>query len=400
MGPLNGIRVIDLTSVLMGPFATQTLGDFGAEVLKVESLEGDVIRQIGPARNPGMGPLFLNTNRSKRSICIDLKTPEGRDALLKLAESADVVVTNVRPRAMARLGLSYAEFQRVNPRVIYAALVGFDLEGPYADRPAYDDLIQGGAGIAFGFLRAGIRPAYVPSAIADRFVGIASVNAILAAIVERHSSGLGQKIEIPMFETTVALMMGDHLGGLTFDPPLDKGGYSRHLSPDRRPYQTSDGYICALVYNDGHWNRFFKAIGREDIPVNDPKFATFSARMANIDKVYAELGRIMLTRTTSEWLRLFQEADVPAMPMHSFESILEDEHLSATGFFRAVEHPSEGKLLSMAVPARFSRSTTEITRLAPRLGEHGVEILTEAGFNPEEINNMRASGALRVAAEG
>ncbi|UCI31944.1 CaiB/BaiF CoA transferase family protein [Mesorhizobium sp. B4-1-4] len=399
MGPLDGLRVLDLTSVLMGPFATQTLGDLGAEIIKVEAPEGDIIRQIGPSRHPGMGPLFLNTNRSKRSIALDLKNPAGRKAMLRLARNADLVVSNIRPRSMAQLGLSYEDFEKVNPQIIYAALIGFDLRGPYADRPAYDDLIQGGACLAYSFSRAGRRPAYVPTAIADRFVGVAAINAILAAVIERNASGRGQKIEIPMFETMVALVLGDHLGGLTFDPPFDQGGYQRQLSPDRRPYQTSDGYVCALIYNDGHWERFFKAIGRPDIPQSDARFASFASRMANIDEVYAELSRIMLTKTTVDWLQLFLEADVPAMPMHSFESVLEDEHLKATGFFRMVEHPSEGPVRSMAVPVRFSRSDVALDRLAPRLGEHGREILAEAGFGNDEIVQMTASGALCLSTE-
>ncbi|WP_346915723.1 CoA transferase [uncultured Roseibium sp.] len=399
MGPLAGLRILDLTSVLMGPYATQILGDFGADVIKVESPEGDVVRQIGPARHDGMGPLFLNTNRSKRSIALDLKKPSGRDALLKLAEKADVLISNVRPRALARLGLSYEEVATANPGLIYASLVGFDQRGPFAERPAYDDLIQGGSCLAYSFIRAGQRPSYVPSAIADRIVGLAAVNAILAAVVERDRSGQGQKIEVPMYETMITMVLGDHLGGLTFDPPLDKGGYARHLSPDRRPYQTKDGYVCALVYNDGHWQRFFRAIGRPDMPAADPRMATFAARMKHIDEVYAELGQIMLTRTTAEWLDIFDEADVPALPMHSYESVLEDPHLVATNFFEMVEHPQEGPIRSMAIPAQFSRSKARPSRLAPALGEHGEEILSEAGFSAAEIQELRQSGAL-CAVEG
>ncbi len=394
MGPLAGLRILDLTSVLMGPYATLILGDFGAEVVKVEAPTGDVVRQIGPARNEGMGALFLNTNRSKESIALDLKAPEGRAALLRLVAEADVLVTNVRPRAMARLNLSPETLAEANSRLIYAALVGFDQRGPYAARPAYDDLIQGGACIPHCFVRAGQRPSYVPAAVADRIVGLAAVNAILAAVVERERSGLGQKIEIPMYETILSMILGDHLGGLTYDPPLDAGGYGRHLSPDRRPYQTRDGYICALIYTDGHWQRFFRALGCPEMPAADPRFATFSARMAHIDAVYAELGEILLTRTTEEWLRLFDEADVPAMPMHSFESALEDPHLVATGFFESVTHPSEGPIRQMAVPTRFSRSEIRPDRLAPRLGEQGETILARNGFSADEIAGLRRAGVL------
>lgn len=385
-----------MTSVLMGPHATQILGDYGADVTKVEPPAGDMIRQIGPTRYAGMGPLFLNTNRSKRSIALDLKTEGGHAALVRLIAQADILVTNIRPKAMARLGLDYEALQEINPSLIYASLVGFDQRGPYAARPAYDDLIQGGACISHCFVRAGQAPAYVPAAVADRIVGFAAVNAILSAVIERQASGEGQKIEIPMFETMVSMILSDHLGGLTYDPPLDKGGYARQLSPERRPYRTKDGYICALIYSDDHWRRFFNAIGRPHVPETDPRFADFAARMAHIDEVYSELGQILLTRTTDEWLELLEEADVPAMPMHSFESILEDPHLAATGFFQTVEHPSEGRIRSMAVPARFSRSQPAPRRLAPQLGENGAEVLSEAETSDEEIAALAESGALRL----
>lgn len=393
MGPLEGLRILDLTTVLMGPYATQILGDFGAEVIKVESPTGDVIREIGPSRHKGMGPLFMNVNRSKRDIALNLKQEDGRAAMLRLVETADVLVTNIRPKAMARLGLSYEDLSAANPRLIYAALVGYNQAGPYAERPAYDDLIQGGSCISHSFVRAGGEPAYVPAAVADRIVGLAAINAILAAVIERGRSGKGQKVEVPMFESMVSMIMGDHMGGLTFEPPLDAGGYSRHLSRDRRPYKTKDGYVCALIYNDGHWQRFFNQIGRTDIPENDDRFASFASRMANIDFVYASLGKIILTKTTAEWLDIFGKADVPAMPMHSFESVMEDPHLVATGFFQTVDHPSEGKLRQMAVPVSFSRTPAKVQSYAPRLGEHGREILTEVGFTNDEIAELQRSGA-------
>ncbi|MEW5423556.1 CaiB/BaiF CoA transferase family protein [Amorphus sp. 3PC139-8] len=395
MGPLSGIRIVDMTTVLMGPYATQMLGDFGADVIKVEAPDGDVARQIGPARHEGMGALFLNANRSKRSITLDLKKPEGRAALLRLCESADVLVYNVRPQAMSRLGLSYEEVAAVNPKIVYAGLFGYGQNGPYAARPAYDDLIQGGATLPYLFSRVNDgKPRYVPQAIADRVVGLVGVNAILAALVERDRSGVGQRVDIPMFETMVSFVLGDHLSGLTFEPPLDKGGYARQLSPDRRPYQTKDGHVCALIYTDGHWRRFFAAIGRPDMPEADPRFRSFSARMANIDAVYAELGDIFLTRTTAEWLALLEEADVPAMPMYDFEGVLQDPHLVATGFFHMVDHPSEGEIRQMAVPATWSRTRAEPERYAPRQGEHGEEILREIGVDEAEIARLREAGVL------
>lgn len=399
MGPLAGLRVLDLSSVLMGPYATQILGDYGAEVIKVEAPSGDLIREITPARTPGMGAMFMNSNRSKESIILNLKTPEGRDAVLRMVQDCDVVLTNVRPRKMDRLGLSWDALSQANPQVIYAALVGFDQQGPYAGRPAYDDLIQGGACIPHLFERAGQSPAYVPAAICDRIVGMSAVNAILAAVIERGRSGLGQKVEIPMFETMLSMILSDHLGGLTFIPPLDNGGYKRHLSPDRKPYETKDGYVCALIYNDGHWERFFRELGRPDMPKADPRYATFAARMAHIDEVYAELGDLMKTRTTADWLDLFDRADVPALPMYSFESVLEDPHLAQIGFFEEVDHPTEGRIRQMAVPNTFSRTPADPGRLAPRMGADGRAVLDRLGFSTSEIAALETSGALTLPEE-
>ena len=397
MGPLAGIKVIDMTTVLMGPYATQMLGDYGADVIKIESLVGDVTRQIGPTRHPGMGPVFLNTNRSKRSICLDLKKPAGRDAVLRLIKSADVLVYNVRPQAMARLNRGYDVVSEINPRLIYAGVFGFGQDGPYAAKPAYDDLIQGATALpALMAQTADGVPRYVPNALVDRIVGLTAVGAICASLVDRDRTGRGQRVDIPMFETMAGFVMGDHMGGLTYEPPLDKGGYARHLSPDRRPYKTSDGYICVIVYNDKQWQNFFDATGRDDLRTN-PKFATFAGRAVNIDVVYAELARILETKTTAEWSAILEKADVPVMPMHDLESLLDDPHIVATGFFPVVEHPSEGRIRNMRPSARFSQTPVETKRLAPRLSEHSAEILREAGFSPDEIAALVRDGVTRAA---
>jgi crotonobetainyl-CoA:carnitine CoA-transferase CaiB-like acyl-CoA transferase len=400
MGPLAGIKVIDMTTVLMGPYTTQTLGDYGADVIKVEAPEGDVTRLIGPTRHPGMGPVYLNTNRSKRSICLDLKKPAGREAVLRLLKDADVLVYNVRPQAMARLNLGYDVVSALNPKLIYAGVFGFGQDGPYAAKPAYDDLIQGGAGLAHLMAVGGDdTPRYVPNALVDRIVGLTAVGAICASLVHRDRTGKGQRVDIPMFETMTAFVMGDHLGGLTYEPPLDKGGYARHLSRDRRPYKTADGYLCVIVYNDKQWNAFFEASGRMDLR-DDPRFAKFAGRAANINVVYGELARIFETRTTAEWTELLIKADVPVMPMHDLESVLEDPHLVATGFFPVVEHPTEGPIRSMRVSANWSETKAEPSLLAPRLNEHGEAILREAGFSPDEIAAMISDGVTRPAPEG
>jgi crotonobetainyl-CoA:carnitine CoA-transferase CaiB-like acyl-CoA transferase len=396
MGPLQGIKVIDMTTVLMGPYATQMLGDYGADVIKIETLDGDVTRQIGPTRHPGMGPVFLNTNRSKRSLSLDLKKPAGRDAVLRLIASADVLVYNVRPQAMARLQLGYDVVSRINPRLIYAGVFGFGQDGPYAAKAAYDDLIQGGSALAHLMAVGGDdTPRYVPNALVDRIVGLTAVGAICASLVHRDRTGRGQRVDIPMFETMAGFVMGDHMGGLTYEPPLDTGGYARHLSPDRRPYKTSDGYICVIVYNDKQWQNFFAATGREDLKAN-PKFATFAGRAVNIDVVYAELARILETKTTAEWSDVLEKADVPVMPMHDLESLLQDPHIVATDFFPVIDHPTEGRIRNMRPSARFSETPVETKRLAPRLSENSAEILREAGFSPDEITALVRDGVTKA----
>ncbi|MBN9471959.1 MAG: CoA transferase [Bosea sp.] len=397
MGPLAGIKIIDMTSVLMGPSATQMLGDMGADVIKVEAPDGDVTRQIPPYRHAGMGAIYLNANRNKRSICLDLKQPDGHAALLRLASDADVLVYNIRPQAMRRLGLGYETLAELNPRLVYAGMFGFGQTGPYAAKPAYDDLIQGGSVMSHLIAKAGDgTPRYVPSAIADRVVGLAAVGAICATLVNRDRTGLGQQVDIPMFETMVGFVLGDHLAGLSFEPALDRGGYPRQLSPQRRPYQTKNGHVCALVYTDKQWTSFLGAIGQADLPQRDPRFATFTERSRNIDHVYGELARIFLERTTEEWLALLERADIPSMPMHDFESVLNDPHLTQTGFFRTVEHPTEGTLRLLPLAVSWSRTPAEIQRLPPRQGEDGVEILREAGFSEEAVADLRVRGIMLV----
>ena len=397
-GPLEGVRVIDLTSVLMGPFASQNLGEMGADVIKIEAPQGDLVRQIGPARHAGMGPVFLNANRGKRSVVLDLKSPDGMDALRKLIADADVLMYNVRPQAMARLGLSYEAVQAINPRIIYAGLFGYGQDGPYAARPAYDDLIQGACALPDLIARAsGGIPRYVPTALCDRIVGLTGVGAILASLLARERTGRGDKIDIPMFETMVAFIMGDHMGGLTFEPPLDGGGYARQLSPQRRPYRTQDGHICALVYTDKQWRGFLAEIGREALMRDDERFASYAQRTVHIDHVYDVLAGIFEERTTEEWMQILERADVPFMPMHSLQSVLQDPHLVATDFFAEVQHPSEGAIKSIRNPVKWKNHPPVTPRVAPTLGQHTTEVLRELGYSEAQVQAMVAAAAASAA---
>ena len=393
-GPLEGVRVLDLTSVVMGPYATQLLGDYGADVIKVESPEGDVMRLSGPMRNPRMGHLYLTTNRSKRSVVLDLKKPGGREALLALVRDADVLVYNIRPQAMARLGLSYEEVSAANPRIVYVGAFGFSQRGPYAARPAYDDLIQGMSGIPWLTHQAGAEvPRYAPMILADRMVGLQVAYAISSALVHRARTGRGQRVDVPMFESMLQTLLGEHLAGHSFVPPLPGTGYGRVLSRDRKPYRTRDGWVCVLVYNDKQWRGFFELIGQPQMFDEDARFSSQTARIANIDAVYAWLAARMAERSTAEWLEGFARHDIPAAPMNSLPDVYADPHLAATGFFAQVDHPSEGRITSLKVPSEWSDTAPQYSRHAPRLGEHTRELLREAGFAPERIDAMIRAGA-------
>ncbi|MFS2050207.1 CaiB/BaiF CoA transferase family protein [Variovorax sp. Varisp41] len=399
-GPLEGVRIVDMTSVLMGPYATQILGDLGADVIKIEPPGGDTVRGIGPARHAGMGGIFLHANRSKRSVVLDLKQPAGREALLRLAAEADVLIYNVRPQAMARLGLGHAEVAAVNPRILYVGVYGYGQDGPYAAKPAYDDLIQGAVAIPTLGVRAGAPvPRYVPSAMVDRIVGMSAANAVSAGLFHRERTGRGQAIDVPMFETMAQFVLGDHMGGQTFEPPLGPAGYARLLNEQRRPYATRDGHLCVLIYNDKQWKTFFGLIGRAQAMEDDPRFSSIGARTEHIGELYQLVGEAMRTRTSAEWTALLEAADIPVMPMHTLESLMDDPHLAAVGFFETVEHPSEGHMRSMAIPTRWSGSPPSVSRHAPRLGEHSAEVLAEAGYSMAQIAAMAAQGATLLPAE-
>lgn len=397
-GPLSGVRIVDLTSVLLGPYCTVLLGDLGADVIKVESFDGDSTRNVGPARQPGMSGVFLTTNRNKRSIAIDLKQPEGRALMLDLVKDADVFVTNVRRKPLQRLGLEYADLAAVNPGLVYCNAVGYGTGGPNEDDPAFDDIIQAHSGLAAlqGYFNG--KPQYVATVMADKGAGMMVAIALLAAIRHKERTGRGQQVDVPMFETLVSFNMVEHLYGATFVPPIEGTVYPRPVSKFRRPYKTADGYLSVLPYNDGQWLRFFAMVGREDLTA-DPRFATLADRTRNVDALYALIDEVMASRSSAEWLQLLQQNDIPSVAVKHPTELLDDAHLKATDFFEVVEHPSEGAVISMRSPMHMSDSPVGLRRHAPRLGEHTREILSEIGYSDERCEALIAGAVVRTAGE-
>jgi len=391
-GPLAGVRILDLTSVLMGPYATQIFADLGADVIKVESPEGDTTRALPPGPERTRGGMFLNVNRGKRSLVLDLKQPAARAALLALAETCDVFVHSMRAQAIGRLGLDYAALKAANPRIIYANLYGFARSGPYRDYPAYDDIVQAASGLVDLQARlSGGDPTYLATVVADKVAGLTGAYAIIAALFARERNGEGQELEIPMFETLVSFAMVEHLCGSLFEPPLGPPEYPRVTSAARRPYKTQDGHVGVMIYTDKHWQAFFAALGHPDWS-KDPMFASMRSRTENIGTVLAKLAEVMESRTTEAWLALFRAAEIPAMAIASLSDLLHDRHLVETGFWQARDTDA-GALRFPGIPTGFGGTPGEIGDPGPRLGADSEAILREAGFQDQEIAAMVASGA-------
>lgn len=391
-GPLDGIRVIEFTSVVLGPFACQILGDLGADVIKVEPPGGDTNRNLGPVKNTeGLAALFLTCNRNKKSIVLDLKSDEGREAALKLIATADVVVHNFRPKAMEKLGLDYQAVKKVNPDIIYCATYGFSKKGPYGDKGALDDSIQAASGVAMLMKMVEGEPRYLPTIIGDKTTGLNVANAVTSALFHRERKGVGQEIEVPMFETMVSYVMVEHLWGQVFEPPLAPAGYTRLMSKHRRPYKTKDGYIAVLPYWDNHWATFCKLIDREDM-ISDERFINMKSRLENIDITYSETGKALAKRTTDEWLEALSDTNVPHMHVSELDDLMQNQHLIESEFWEMHQHPTEGTLRMPKLPIYFSESPASIRLMPPKLGAHNDELLSEIGYSEDEINALKEKG--------
>jgi crotonobetainyl-CoA:carnitine CoA-transferase CaiB-like acyl-CoA transferase len=383
-GPLQGLRILDLTTILFGPYAAQMLGDWGAEVIKVESLTGDGWRTSGQFRNRGMSGQFMAVNRNKRSLALDLKQERGKAVMQRLIPTVDALVTNVRPAALARLGFGYEACHKLNPRLVYAAATGFGQDGPWAARPAFDEIAQAASGFASA-MGSDDEPAFVPSLVGDKICGLSLAAAVCAALVHRERTGKGQLVEVPMLETIAAFNSIEMLGGHAFVPPIGPVGYKR--MKERRPVRTRDGWLTMLPYSGDNWCAFFEAVGHpeciEELSVREPVL-----RAQNVDKIYQRMSEIALTRTTAEWEELLLRIDVPHTAFAKLSEVADQPHLKAVGLFVELDHPTEGRIRQARPATKFSESPAGIRRLPPRLGEHSEAVLREAGFSDAEIASL------------
>ena len=391
--PLEGIRVVEMTSVVLGPYACQMLGDLGADVVKIEPPGGDTNRNLGPHSNHrDMCSMYLGCNRNKRSVALDLKSERGKQAALDIMKNADVVVHNFRPQAMARLGLDYEAVKAVNPGVVYCATYGYSKVGPYGEKGALDDSIQAASGAAALAEKVLGEPRYMPTIIADKTTAMFVVQSVLAALLHRERTGEGQEIEVPMFESMVSFVMTEHLWGQTFEPPIGEAGYVRLMASHRRPYKTRDGlYLAVLPYWDNHWRTFCELSGNPEL-ADDERFIDMATRLKNINESYRVTGEIIASRDRDEWLDLFGDTNVPMMVVNTLDDLITDPHLVESGFWQEHDHPTEGRIRCSSPPMNFGSTPASIRSLAPRLGEHSEEVLREAGYPQEDIDAMVANG--------
>jgi formyl-CoA transferase len=386
-GPLTVIRIFDLTSVVLGPLATQILGDYGAEIIKVESLEGDLMRSNGVNLSPSMSSIFLSINRNKQSLAIDLKTEAGKEILRQLIPRVDAVVHNMRVSAIDKLGFGYEAVVKLNPQIVYCAATGFDQDGPDKDRPAFDDIIQAACGLASVNSIGKSRPDYISTLVADKTTGMALVNAVLAALLAKERSGQGQYVEVPMLETMVAFTLVEHMGGLTRNPATQKAGYSRVLSGGRQPSPTRDGFIAMLPYTNHHWESFFRDAGQEALG-KELGVTNRVTRNANIQGLYAALHNITATKTTAEWIEICDRLDIPATPIYTMEELPSHPQLQAVQLFEDDVHPDVGAIRYVRPPVKFSKTPAKVRHQARRLGQDTESILTDLGYSQNQIESL------------
>ncbi|MEJ7931417.1 CoA transferase [Ramlibacter sp. AN1015] len=393
-GPLEGVRVVDLSTVIMGPYASHILADLGADVIKVETPEGDPYRNYKPQRSKGMNGAVLNLHRNKRSVLLNIKEEGGRQALDAIIRTADVVMHNLRPKVITKLGYAYERVREIKPDIVYCGAYGFGAAGVYRDKPAYDDMIQAGSGIAALYEEIHGTPQYVPSVIYDKLSGQTMAYAILAALVKAARTGQGTEIEVPMFETAVEFNLVEHMSGSAFVPPLGPMGASRVLTARRKPYKTKDGHVCILPYSDKNWLDFFEFAGL-DACRKDPRFTTLAARAEHADSLYGHVETAAAMRTTAEWVDFGDRANVPCMAVVRLDELADDPHIQSIGMFEQVEHPTEGRYVSIRPPTTFSGHAFRIRHHAPRLGQDTAEVLREANLPPEQVAALVALAVQR-----
>ena len=385
--PLEGVKILDLTTVVMGPFATQVLGDFGAEIIKIEEPGGDLTRVIGPGRNAGMASLYLGSNRNKKSLVLNLKKQEAKSALWKLIRESDILIHNIRPQKIAALGFDADSVLKFNPQIVYVGLHGYREEGIYGGQPAFDDVIQGQSGIAGAFQARDNIPNLAPTIVADKSTALLASTGLLAAYIKRLRSGHGSFLEVSMFEGMVGYVMIEHHAGETFIPPIDKAGYSRVLSRFRRPHKTKDGYMCILPYTDHQYDKFWQAVDRVDY-ASDERFNSIKNRSKNISELYEIIGEIALNLETKVLIGMLTEAEIPCGAVNKLEDLKNDPHLKDLGFFREFEHPTEGLIQVPDSAFRLNRKELPIRHHQPKLGEHSKEILLKLGYSDSEIDKI------------